>query len=191
MLTSLTITEGQSVGKFTAVQLLEIQQQALPGVKSPAVGTGIKADPWYLSTPQEWYWAAKNRTEERSWFTVGGRLIHVRPSDNYASDHGLAPASTLPSLSLTPVTTASPRFGDDNGPNYPDIYHQLAKDANLGSAVQSAAVATQIRALLEGAKTMTIVPSPALPVLTAAFFISEVKRNYTAFHTGLMLLDLI
>jgi len=201
MLTSLTVDDGVQRQQYFAHTLLDIMQQASPGVAEPAHGQGTKSDPWILETPREWYWAAKNRTDDHSWFAIGGRLIRVQvtgPYANYAADYGPinhhSPAEALshsPSSSPAPHSDIAQRFGEDNGPSYPEIYRKLATDATLGDATTSQDVAFQIRRLLRGVQEMWAVDSCALPVLTAAFFMGEVRRNYTAFHTGLMLLDLV
>ena len=201
MLTSLTVDDGVQRQQYFAHTLLDLMQQASPGVAEPARGQGTKTDPWILETPREWYWAAKNRSDDHSWFAIGGRLIRVQATGayaNYASDYGpvnqhSAPdaSSHPPASSSAPVSDLAQRFGEDNGPSYPEIYRKLATDATLGDTTTSQDVAFQIRRLLRGVQEMWAVDSPALPVLTAAFFMGEVRRNYTAFHTGLMLLDLV
>lgn len=201
MLTSLTVDDGSQRQQYFANTLLDIMQQASPGVAEPARGQGTKNDPWILETPREWYWAAKHRTDDHSWFAIGGRLIRVHASGayaNYAADHGPihhqpGPSSSSGSAAAPSVagSDVSQRFGEDNGPSYPDIYRKLSSDATLGEAATGQDVAFQIRRLLRGVQEMWAVDSSALPVLTAAFFMGEVRRNHTAFHTGLMLLDLV
>jgi hypothetical protein len=144
---------------------------------------------------------AEQRLRNRIWLAVGGRLVSINTVNDYAADHGAAPPAA-PTPSPTPAASASTpavppaaaqvqRFGDDEGPSYPEIYSGLSKTADLHSAAANAKVAAQIRLLLKGASTMAEVNSPTLPLLTVVFFISEVRRNHTAFHTGLMMLDLI
>jgi len=197
MLTALTVEYKSAPIVFTAVELLDVLQQALPGVAAPAGGGGTQTNPWRLSTPQAWFGCAKKMSKDRdAWLAIGGRLIRVKGEDLYASDHGVFTPPT-PSLghsgglATAVVTAPTDRFGPEKGPSYPEIYHKLAADADLSSTVKTREAAKQTRELLKGAQSMTVLNSAALPVMVAAMFISEVKRNHTAFHTGLMLLDFI
>jgi hypothetical protein len=167
---------------YDAIQLLSLPQQATPGMERPVLGNGTEQEPWILRTPCEWWYAARQLSkggDGRFWFKIGGRSISVNKSDKYAADHG-------------PATGVGQRFSDDHGPTYPAIYSKLAADlGGLATAWQNSEVARQVRALLQGHQTLKIANSIGVPVLTAAFFLSECSRNFTAFHTGLMILDLI
>ncbi len=182
----ITVKSTEAESRFSAIELLAMLQQALPGMAPPASGLGTEDDPWTLTSPREWWYAARMLARGgagRLWFYIGGRLISVNKADRYAADHGAVGRAARPS---------DDQFGDDHGPTYPAIYGRLVQDLNgLGNSVKNKAVAQQIRALLGGAQTLATADSSAIPVLTAAFFLSECSRNFTAFHTGLMILDLI
>jgi len=109
----------------------------------------------------------------KAWLEVGGRVMQVKVSNLYSSDCGAAP---IPSSSEPTAV-------------YPDASYPTI----LGKLQRSTATDTQIAEtilnILSGLKKP---PGPnILPLLTNVLFISEVARNHTAFHSALMLLDLL
>jgi hypothetical protein len=206
VLTTLVV-EGQP---YYPLSLLAMLQQAWPSVAKPA-GDGTLATPWQPKKPAEWYYCSKQKpgllmqtnpsfetkstttqskritprfwvdSTNMAWVIVGGRLISINTTNYYASDHGEAPSLKSGSTGLTYV----PDMVYDKT-TYSNIYRQLAYDYQ---SIKDKSVAQKIRSLLNGGALGQ--DSDILPVLTAVWFISEPARNHTAFHTGLMLLDLI
>jgi hypothetical protein len=70
---------------------------------------------------------------------------------------------------------------------YSQLYSQISKDS--GGSVKDAQTAQEIRKLLKGQTTTGTLK--ILPLLTSVLYVSEVARNHTAFHTNLMVLDLV
>ena len=205
MLTALSVaTKSGKPTILAATQLLALLQQALPGVEKPE-GNGVLTAPWVPKTPSQWWYCAKekpkrmaivktnpqtkvttttvtfNETQrfwtdstELAWLKIGGRYISIKPDNFYASQHEAPKTGS----SSTPTTTHADLA-------YSDMFAQMAADA--GGAVKDSTTAAQIRKLLKGESG----GSSVLPLLTTVLFLSEVGRNHTAFHTNLMLLDLV
>jgi len=179
-------------------------QQALPGVEKPE-GNGVLEAPWTPKTPSQWWYCSKekpkrmgvvltnketkesrtvmtfNETQrfwndrtDLAWVKVGNRYISIKPDNFYASQHeNPAPRSTgVPKETHADLA-------------YSALFANMA-DENRG-VVNDAATATQMRNLLKGGTGGPTV----LPLLTTVLFLSEVARNHTAFHTNLMMLDLV
>jgi len=199
MLTALSL-KGPKQDKPTvlqATQLLAMLQQALPGVTKPD-GVGMLDNPWIPKTPAEWWYCSKEKPKRiaptvsssqytynetkrfwndktnLAWLKVGGSYVSIKPDNFYASQH------QTPARDSTAVPAV--KYEDMA---YSDIYSQMAKDS--GTGVKDIQTATQIRAMLKGGSG----GSSVLPLLTSVLFVSEVARNHTAFHTNLMMLDLV
>jgi len=206
MLSRLNVTIGNDTHSFSAVELLGMLQQALPGVECPT-GKGVRDSPWEPKTPAGWWYCAKEkpvrtyavvvdpRTKVQktvvtasetkrfwadktnlAWLRIGGKLIGIELDSLYASQYhepvkNSAPEA-LPAVEYDSMT-------------YSDIYKKIHESEK--GAIKDKNVANQIRTLLQGGKG----GADVLPLLTAVLFVSEVARNHTAFHTNLMLLDLI
>ncbi|MEN9579015.1 MAG: hypothetical protein RJA70_2024 [Pseudomonadota bacterium] len=169
---------------FDAVTLLSYLQQVWPGV-SPAPGTGSRDAPWQPTSLKQWFYCAKlkgsgstakrfpSQTDKKAWVLTGGRYIAIDPASLYSSDYG------------TTGTTETMK-----APTYPNLNEMLETWRKANRAVNTDKVLTrQIRARLAG---KPVVGGPeCLSVLTTVFFVSEVARNHTAFHTTLMAMDLI
>ncbi|AHG93838.1 hypothetical protein J421_6303 (plasmid) [Gemmatirosa kalamazoonensis] len=194
MLTSLTINRVT----YDAVHLLSLLQQAYPQQSPPASGNGADAKgwqtPWKPDAAREWFWCAKRiarytRKEKfdigtatdapgaQFWFDVGGQLISIAANTLYARYHGAVP--TVPPKGAPGKLKAEI--------SYAGIYMKLLEDHQ--NHVSDTATAAAIRAILSGGTAAG--NDQALTLLVSVMFLSEVARNHTAFHTGLMLLDLI
>jgi hypothetical protein len=196
MLTKLTVEIGKFTRSYDAVQLLSLLQQAVPGFKKPA-GEGSLADPWRPKAPNEWWYCAKEKPKvtgsqrdidrfwtdstNLAWLGIGGRYISVNPGSFYASSHGALP-TTFP---VTPAPKAPPTV-EHKELAYSAIYSKISAEG--GGRVDDAGTARAIRSLLKGDAAGG---STVLPLLSTVLFVSEVARNHTAFHTNLMLLDLV
>jgi hypothetical protein len=117
---------------------------------------------------------------KKGWLSVGGQWIAIAPDTLYASAYG--PHPKLP-LDTDPP---EPKMTYENSA-YSEIYSQISKDS--GGSVKDAATAQEIRKYLKGQDTTGTLK--ILPLLTSVLFVSEVARNHTAFHTNLMVLDLV
>lgn len=199
MLTALSL-KGPKQDKPTvllATQLLAMLQQALPGVTKPD-GVGMLDNPWIPKTPAEWWYCSKEKPKRiaptvsssqytynetkrfwndktnLAWLKVGGSYVSIKPDNFYALQHEAPPrdSTAVPAVKYEDMA-------------YSDIYSQMAKDS--GTGVKDIQTATQIRAMLKGGSG----GSTVLPLLTSVLFVSEVARNHTAFHTNLMMLDLV
>lgn len=182
--------------EYDAIFLLSLLQQALPGVSKPQ-GSGTLKDPWKPTTPSEWFYCAKQKPTQTSsgksmtrfsgadmaWFNVGGRLIGIKAPNLYASDWGKV-SDLRKDKNGDPIAPDKPVIAD---PTYTNIYRQMSSEGN----VNDPAVTQTIRKLLKGDAVPNGESNQILPALTAVLFISEVARNHTAFHTALMLLDLV
>jgi hypothetical protein len=208
MLTTLVV-EGQT---YYPLSLLAMLQQAWPGVEKPA-GDGTLATPWQPKTPAQWFYCSKEKPKivtsstpspdrksttttsarvvqrfwadstNKAWVIVGGRLISIDITNFYASDHG--PAPTVKDSPGSTGLTASPAVVYKDAA-YSAIYRKLNNDYE---SIKDKTLAQTIRKLLKGESLGA--ESTILPLLTAVWFISEPARNHTAFHTGLMILDLV
>lgn len=196
LLTSLTINDAT----YDAVHLLSLLQQVLPGMKKPSgSGEGGKGaqTPWKPSDPQEWFWCAKrvaqfSRVEKfeipqkdatdakgsQFWFNLGGQLISIQAGTLYARYYGPV---------KTPPPTKTPAKVNLCEISYVGIYMKLLEDH--GGALADAAAVGSLRNILKGQAAGAA--DKALALLASILFIAEVARNHTAFHTGLMGLDLI
>lgn len=114
---------------------------------------------------------------KKGWLVVGGRSICVHPGNLYSSDCGVQP--TVP-------PTVEPKPVHANA-SYPNIWGKLK--TSCGDASKDEAVTQEVRGLLDG--SLPSASNEILPLLTSVLFVSEVGRNHTAFHTNLMVLDLI
>jgi hypothetical protein len=180
MLTSLVLY-GRSVD---AVEVLSMMQQAWPGITAPA-GGGTMRNPWVCTTPAQWFGAAKelakkNRasTAGKVWVKAGGRLLGIAVNNFYVSDYGVVPA-------VAPIVATDPAVKHED-PTYPKILELIGSESAGG--IRNAEVAVAIRNILGG---QAWAGATILPCLTVVLFIAEVARNHTAFHTNLMLLDLV
>ncbi len=197
MLTALSIKKtGQTTPSVLyATQLLAMLQQALPGFVKPE-GNGVLTAPWVPKTPSQWWYCAKEKPKpvtatptpqtkpatQRFWneatglacLKVGNQYVSIKPDNFYASQH------QNPSHGNTAAPTE--RYADLA---YSDIFAKMSSEGR--GTVQDAGTAIQIRTLLKGGTGGATV----LPLLTSVLFISEVARNHTAFHTNLMMLDLV
>ncbi|HEX8712890.1 MAG TPA: hypothetical protein VF730_13515 [Terracidiphilus sp.] len=206
MLTALSIKKkGQKDATVLyATHLLAMLQQALPGVEKPE-GNGVLAAPWIPKTPAQWWYCSKekpkriamvttnpttkvtktsytfnetqrfwNDATDLAWLKVGNKYISIKPDNFYASQHE-DPARG---------STAVPKATYEDAA-YSAIFADMSHES--GNRVQDAGTAVQIRTLLKGGSGGARI----LPLLTSVLFLSEVARNHTAFHTNLMLLDLV
>ena len=201
MLTQLFI-QGKG---FNALQLLALLQQVWPqGTVLEGKGdstTGFKT-PWVPRDASDWFGCAKrvaqytrsakfgippaikDEKSQQFWFKIGGRLISIQAGTLYARDcgkFGVQQKGAPSALSKSPD-------GKDKKIeiSYSGLYlHLLDNNPQLDSKT----TATALRAIMKGHDA----PDNywPLPLLASVMFISEVARNHTAFHTGLMLLDLI
>jgi len=189
LLTQLSIGDQD----FSAVHLLALLQQAWPARTKPA-GEGTFKAPWVLRTPGEWFWGAKtvamhtrvNKFEvpgqqvqpsTEYWFDVAGRYISVAAATLYARDRGDVP----------PVPPRGAPGVQKLEISYTGLYNKLLSEN--GDQLNDKQAAVDFRAVLKGASPGA--DKVALRMLAAVMFLCEVARNTTAFHTGLMLLDLV
>lgn len=161
------------------------------GATRPKRGKGTLLEPFEMSTPGEWIYAACAKpSAKETWFRIGGRLIRRWNDNQYVSDWGTDAKAVGEERNRN-----ESMFSDAHGPTYPQIYLGLVAESTLvygaGASEVDRLMAAQLLALLGGAQTMKIVDSKVLPVLCAAWFLAEVNRNIRSFVIGLMTLDLL
>ncbi len=192
MLTQLTVNGSV----YNALHLLALLQQAWPSQAKPD-GDGSFKKPWVPKTAAQWFWSAKQIAAHTRihkfevpttkylkdvnpstvyWFDIAGRLVSLAADSLYARDCGdvpeVAPKGAPKALNLEI--------------SYTGLYEKMLEDNN--GQLNDKQAAADFREVLKGNKAAGKV---GLRLLAAVMFLSEVARNTTAFHTGLMLLDLI
>lgn len=212
---TITLADTKKITKtitLDALQLLGLLQQALPGIKAPT-GNGTLARPWEPKTPAEWFYCAKVSaiahrdmlnlgrlkmfadsatlvnaarrsfpgvgTKRKAWLKIGGRRIRILASNLYSSDCGLA-TNVIQSGSHPPLVYENASYPVIWGVIQNWMRTQAKKDQDLTAGMRKALKG------LGGALQPDI-----LPLLTNVLFVSEVARNHTAFHSALMMLDLL
>src|SRR5579863_1927516 len=95
----ITVKSTGAESRFSAIELLAMLQQALPGMVPPSAGLGTEDDPWVLTSPGEWWYAARMLARGGAghlYFKIGGRLIAANKADRYVSDRGTVVPTTRP-----------------------------------------------------------------------------------------------
>ena len=121
---------------------------------------------------------------QQFWFKIGGRLISIQAGTLYARDCGKfnSGAKGAPAA----LNQSPDGFKKKIDISYSGLYSHLL-DSN--PMIDSKATAAAMRDIMKGAAASD--NYWPLPLLASVMFLSEVARNHTAFHSGLMMLDLI
>lgn len=184
MLYGIKVTDlrtGESVN-YNTVEILQMLQQALPGRDEPA-GAGSANLPYKPKTPAQWFFCAKEVAAHRggngaTWLRTGDAIVRVSWSDGYACD---MTAQWQKDWTLARDAVA------DMGPSYIEMEWHIKK--RVKTRIDEVLFVAQARRALSGDWRRH--DNPHIPVMLGAFFVSEVARNHTALHCGLMLFDLI